>query len=943
MIVYRISKIMIFALLLLLPMIALAENNKIKFNDDGSFAIESPGLPKVKGSLFLWHDDWKYATPSSVTSTEPNLWNGNMPEQGVSSGYISYTQTVSNLPDESVNISLDFHKNGDIRLNRGVFMLIEFPMYDMSGQTIAFTHGLPYIAGESYQTSAKGFSVNLNESTALEFTVDRACLFEHRGKEGEALMNIRLSKESDAKVNIKMRLKPVIDAFVLWQDIRNDKLAINNIALNMEKVPKYSMLELTVDLSATYNDVFDSDEIQIDALFTSPSGKKITVPGFLYQGFKSEIEDDLELLSYDGKLTWKVRFAPTEIGTYSFIVNAKDKSGKIKSDEKKFECIDSGSKGFIKISRSPSKGSPLYFLFENGETLFLIGHNMPTYYPNVDEYFKKMANAGENYNRFWMHSSALGLEWGMPVGDYRLDEAWKLDKAMESASKNGIYIMLCFDTHQDFRENWDNNPYNIKIGGPIRKPLDFFKDVNARKLYKNRLRYIAARWSAYNNLLAWEFMNEMEGWEGAEQNRPVVTKWVADMVKDLRKLDTFNHPISTSLWTTAGWSELWKLPEMDFVQSHFYANNNMDMAQEVARIDNQKRADYPDKLHLFAEYGILSGEGTAKNDPTGVHIHNGNWAGLMTGSASVPASWWHESYIDPLNLYEIYKGISNYLVNEKDLANKAWQPLNLTSVSYIQTPEKPTYKELQFAGKTGNWEKEKAIKTTFAIKEDGTIENIDKLPNLLHGHSHINLRVPTTFQVNYPIAGKFILHIGKVGDKGLLKLFLDGNEVKSVELPTGQGLGVSSEYVEKYKRWETTYDKDVEMDIPAGKHEIMIRNDGNDWITINNFRLTNYLTSNKPNLRVLGMQTNDKALIWIQNKDRTWFNVRDNVQINPVPPTRLILSGFANGTYAMELWDTVKGLVIEKREITASDGMIIFDMPEIKTDFALKIITNFTN
>ncbi|MGB9597816.1 MAG: DUF5060 domain-containing protein, partial [Candidatus Poribacteria bacterium] len=374
--------------------IAYAENNKIKFNDDGSFVVDSPGLPRIKGSLFIWYGNWQYAVPSSVVSIEQNSWTGNMPDQGVSSGYISFTQKVDYLPDESVNVSLEFQKNGDITLNRGIFMLLEFPMYDMSGQTIEFTHGLPYIAGENYHTSAKGFSINLNDSTALEFIVDRACTFERRGKEGEPLMNIRLSKDPNAKVNIKLRFKPAIDAYVLWQDSRNEKLAFKEINQNMEKVPRYSMFELTVDLSATYDDIFDPNNVQIDAVFTSPSGKKIAMPGFLYQGFKSEIEDDLELLKYDGKLVWKIRFAPTEIGIYSFIINAKDKKGRIKSDEKKFECIPSDSKGFVKISKPPEKGAPLYFVLENGETLFLIGHNMPTYYPNVEEYFKKMASAG---------------------------------------------------------------------------------------------------------------------------------------------------------------------------------------------------------------------------------------------------------------------------------------------------------------------------------------------------------------------------------------------------------------------------------------------------------------------------------------------------------------------------------------------------------------------
>ncbi|MDQ1328059.1 MAG: hypothetical protein QG641_1344 [Candidatus Poribacteria bacterium] len=354
--------------------------------------------------------------------------------------------------------------------------------------------------------------------------------------------------------------------------------------------------------------------------------------------------------------------------------------------------------------------------------------------------------------------------------------------------------MLCFDTHQDFREKWDSNPYSEKQAGPCKTPLDFFRDMNVRKLYRNRLRYITARWSAYSNLLAWEFMNEMEGWEGADQNRPVVTKWITEMAKVIQKYDPYNHPISSSLWTTAGWSELWKLPEVDFIQSHFYANTQMDMTQEVANICKQKRIEYPDRLHLFAEYGIMSGAGTAKNDPTGIHLHNGNWAGLMSGSASVPVSWWHESYIDPLNLYGVYRGIANFISSEKDMAKQAWKPLNAT-ISYVNTPEQLNYRELQ---------------------------------------------------------------------------------------------------------------------------------------------LTNYLTNVKPNLRVLGMQTKDRALIWVQNKDYTWYNVRDKVQISPVAPTKLSISGFANGTYILELWDTVNGTVIDQKEITVT-GTLSYDIPEVKQDYAFKI------
>ena len=440
MIINRVSSIRIFVfslvICLLLSISALcAETNKFKFDKDGSFYIEGSGLPKVKGSLFLWYGDWKYATPSSVTYTEPDSWSGNMPEPSATGGHISYTQTAKPSPDDSMDISLEFHKNGDIRLNRGIFMLIEFPMQEMSGQTIAFTHGQPYIAADAYQTSAKGFSVNLNESKALEFTVDRACIFEHRGKEGESLMNIRLLPDADGRVNLKLSIKPAINIVAIWQAETNKaKLTINDVILSSEQVPRYSILELNVDLSATYDNLFEPDDIYIDALFTSPSGKKINVPGFIYQGFKSEQDGDLELLSQDGKPIWKVRFSPTEIGSYGVVVSAKDRSGKISSKEKRFTCVASDLKGFVKISRPfvketiitdeqdsksktkssktkssktksskkkstqetsepkdsvkiikpPANDSPVYFQLDNGETLFLVGHNMPTYSPEIE-------------------------------------------------------------------------------------------------------------------------------------------------------------------------------------------------------------------------------------------------------------------------------------------------------------------------------------------------------------------------------------------------------------------------------------------------------------------------------------------------------------------------------------------------------------------------------
>jgi len=927
-----------FLICLMSSRIALCDPlGAIKFDEKGTFSVDVPGAARVSGSLFLWHGEWKYATPSEVESLDASSFSGQMPRSGVADGYISYTQTVKRTSDGGADIAFAFRKNGEIRLTRGVFLLLHFQTPEMSERIIAFTHGQPSAVSNDYRTAARGFSVNLSDSVALQFGTDRACMFERRGDEDKTYMNVRLSADADASVIVRLRLKPAISSVPSWQpEPQQAQLAIHDVELSESEIPRFDTVELTADISATYDNPFDPDDVILDAVFAAPSGHKLKLPGFFHQSFKAEYEDGLELLSLVGKPVWKVRFAPVETGVHSVILSVRDRSGTITSEEKKFNCVESDSRGFPKISEPPEPGAPRYFQFEDGKTLFLIGHNMPTYSARVEEYFSKMEAGGENYNRFWMYRSGLGLEWNQPVGTYRLVEAWRMDNALKAAARHGIYLMLCFDTHQDFREVWERNPYSEKQGGPCKEPMDFFTNEKARALYKKRLRYIVARWTADTHVLAWEFMNEMEGWDGTQQNRQKAVEWNAEMSRTLRQLDPYKRPISTSLWTTGGWAELWNLPEMDFVQSHFYANTPKDMAQSVASICDQKRRDYPDKLHVFAEYGIMSGGGTRQNDPAGVHLHNGNWAGLMSGAASVPASWWHESYIDPLGLYSVYRGLANFVADEGDLAENAWKPLELASISYIQPPAQLTYTDLRFTGSGDNWQL--PGETVFTVNKDGTVKNGGELPSLLHGRSHPDIRAAFTFRVDFPSPGEFIVHVGKVGDNGLLKFYLDGERIRAVKLPTGEGLGVSSTYIDRWKRWETTYDKDAAVNVPAGVHEIMIQNDGQDWITIDYFRLTNYRTNAKPDLRIIGMHTPEKALIWAQNRAYTWFNVRDEAPIPPVPPTRLTLAGFADGKYSVALWNTVSGTVISQRTSTATGGKIVIDLPEVEHDVAVKVI-----
>ncbi|MCZ0212168.1 hypothetical protein OZK63_43170, partial [Streptomyces sp. UMAF16] len=54
---------------------------------------------------------------------------------------------------------------------------------------------------------------------------------------------------------------------------------------------------------------------------------------------------------------------------------------------------------------------------------------------------------------------------------------------------------------------WNNNPYNIANGGPCNNTWDFFSNSTAKNLFKNRMRYIIARYGYSNTIMSWELFN----------------------------------------------------------------------------------------------------------------------------------------------------------------------------------------------------------------------------------------------------------------------------------------------------------------------------------------------------------------------------------------------------------------------------------------------------
>lgn len=443
---------------------------------------------------------------------------------------------------------------------------------------------------------------------------------------------------------------------------------------------RYNKFELTVELKAAYNNPFDPAQVDLHATFTAPNGANKTVPGFYWQDFSSQPAGKKEILTPQGQAVWKIRFAPTEVGQWNYFVEVVTPGGTARSNPTKIEVTASDNPGYLQVSKQDAA----YLEFSTGKPYFAIGQNVGWYgeggTQDYSKWFGQMAANGSNFARLWMASWALGIEWSDgKLGDYsnRLDRAWQLDQIFNLAEQQNIYIMLSLLNHGAFSKTtnteWAKNPYNAALGGPCAEPQDFATNPQARELFKQRLRYIAARWGYSTNLLAWEWWNEVD--YTPISNRTLLKPWIEEMTAALRSWESYPH-LKTNSYSRAFDEVIYGMPELDLVQRHEYSPQ--DSISTFPRNMATMRA--LGKPTLYGEYGISGDSGDGGLDKWGIHLHNGLWAGLMTKGFGTSMNWWWDNYVDPLNLYPIFGGLAAF-VQAENLAATRYEPLRLPTDS----------------------------------------------------------------------------------------------------------------------------------------------------------------------------------------------------------------------------------------------------------------------
>ncbi len=701
-------------------------------------------------------------------------------------------------------------------------------------------------------------------------------------------------------------------------------LAVRSVEPSATRLGRYAALELTVVLSATYTNPFDPEQIDLRGVFTDPGGGTIDTPGFFYQPCRLTGQDDdatVPLLAEDGAPIWKVRFPPTQVGEWKYCVTARDRSGLATSAEGRFSVTASDKPGFIR-----TRGR--YFVFDAGTPFVPVGQNLQNDWP-VYDHSRRLARAGCSAIRAWAFCHWTWLEWTLQpdlawagpgsfmrsyggAGVYNQRIAWILDHHLAQWERDGLRVMVCLgnsgelDNPTDYGY-WGGHPYNAANGGPLASSAEFWTNQDARRLYRQRLRYIVARYGHSPSIWAWELWNEL----GRETDETVA--WHTEMAGYLKHIDVNRHLVTTSHWGTNAEeaARTWAIPAIDFTQTHNYAG------PESIRQRTARALRVSPKPHVIGEGGGPDPGQDKAADPQGIDFHNSLWVAVASGAAGTTLPWWWRERIEPNDLFHHYTAISR-LLPRLELTAHSWAPLAPGTVTVTGGGGGPRYSPALIVADGPDWGV-RAPRNRFVVRPDGTLDSPQDLSPVLYGTGRPDWANPPTFELACPTDGRLMVSVSEASH-AVVRIEVDGRTVLTdsrFDVPR-QG-----------------FDADLSVALAAGQHRVTLYNDGADWARISRLLLTAYRDTRRyPDVEVYGLRSEGRAFLWIHHRLNEWSYHAAGVQPGPLAPAQVSLTGLTPGHYRSERWDTYTGTVSSGPGLDATKDGITIPVPALVTDTA---------
>lgn len=688
-----------------------------------------------------------------------------------------------------------------------------------------------------------------------------------------------------------------------------------------EAISQYGLYEASFRAPGDYTNPYDPAQIDVMATFSGPGGASYDVPAFFMRPFRQTCTENCEVeqLEMAGPSEWRVRFSPPATGEWQVSVSARDRTGfSSVVYEDSFRVAPSDDSGFVRRGENPR-----YFAFDSGEPFFPVGSNLAWSWDGAggifayERWLDALSAAGANYARInidvpWF----IGLDWPGPAGDYSEAQAaaWRLDTILQRAAERGIYLQVTLLWHQGFTEyvsppvgpvddgprldtsaDWDSNPYNVALGGPLSGPSALFFET-ARPLLNQRLRYIVARWGYSPHVFAWELVDEIDSLAGYTPQR--ARAWLQDSLVYLDEIDPVDHLVTVGMRQPE--PSLWALDAIDFAQVTYYQRRPVEPPQDqvAGTLDALSQAlTQTDKPVLLSEFSLNPWYEPIDDDPTGIHLRNTIWTAALAGSAGGAMSWWWDTYIDRAALYDVFAPLASF-TEQVSWNSPALEPITVGLMA--ETPF--NYAPLRLDGFRRDLGSESPFDTIYRVLQDGAVPPISQASAYLYGEANPERSRPQTFVVSPPIDTELQIGLRDVSSEApaILVINIDGSEIARIDFSAG-----SRQIL-------------VTVPLSAGEHTVVLDNLGADWIQLDYIEIAAYRSP----IRAIGLADRERgeAAVWVHHRDFTFETISAGIEPEPVNFS-LRIPEMPAGTYRVTIWDAITGNVIGEETVTlAEDG-----------------------
>jgi hypothetical protein len=291
-------------------------------------------------------------------------------------------------------------------------------------------------------------------------------------------------------------------------------------------IPRRQVGEWSFTTTKAFNNPFI--DVSLDVVFSGPGGRSQRVPAF-----------------YDGDRTWRVRFNPDVAGAWSYQTHSCPVTADLERNGT-FEVTPCPARGFWKST--PGKGWG--FSTESGEAIFVLGDTVYNIFGaahcgyDVESFLARRAEQGFNL-----------LRARLPVSPYHPPEGYSAWQTRRTWPWGGSEQAPRFDQFNlDYFRTVDRVVQRAEAVGigleMIMEAWGFEFPFNSRAIFTPEweelwMRYLIARYDAYNAVAIWTLMNEYEFYPNGDWNyKPVADRWAMRVARWVKALAQHGHVVA---------------------------------------------------------------------------------------------------------------------------------------------------------------------------------------------------------------------------------------------------------------------------------------------------------------------------------------------------------------------------------------------------------------